>query len=252
MSISFFNSLLWIWISIAVIIFIILFRTTAPYGRHTKNNWGPMINNKLGWFIMEVPSLIVFSAFVLAGRGINLDVLGLISVLYIFHYVYRSIVFPLRIKTGTKKMPLVIALSAILFNLINGSTNGYWIGTLSEPVSDSWLSDPRFIVGIILFILGFCIHAYHDNMLINLRKNNNNDYQIPSDGLFNYISSPNYFGEILEWLGFALMCWSPAALSFLVWTCANLVPRAYKNHQWYKERFHEYPLKRRAIIPLIW
>ncbi len=60
-----FSNLVWIWIAIALILFPVLLKVTAPYGRHTKKNWGPMIDNSIGWFIMESPSLIVFLYFIL-------------------------------------------------------------------------------------------------------------------------------------------------------------------------------------------
>ena len=44
------------------------------------------------------------------------------------------------------------------------------------------------------------------------------------------ISCPNFFGEIIEWLGFAVMTLNPGSISFLIWTVCNLVPRS-KAHQ---------------------
>jgi len=63
-------------------------------------------------------------------------------------------------------------------------------------------------------------------------------YAIPRGGFFEYVSSPHYFGELVEWTGFfiATNC-SLASLSFVVWAAANLVPRAIHTHAWYNERF---------------
>jgi len=74
---------------------------------------------------------------------------------------------------------------------------------------------------------------------------------IPHRGLFKYISCPNYFGEILEWTGWAIATWSIPGLAFAVFTFANLAPRAFSNHNWYKEKFSNYPEKRKALIPFI-
>lgn len=249
MSIGLFQNLVWVWIAVAIITFFILLRITAPYGRHSSPHWGPMIDNKLGWLIMEVPSLLLFAFFIWSGRGLQWDVTGFISILFMSHYVYRSILFPIFISTRNKKMPLVITGSAIFFNLINGSINGYWLGHLSTPFTASWLTDIRFLIGLMLFITGFTIHLYHDLKIIQLRKTSQNEYVMPQGGLFHYVSCPNYFGEIVEWLGFAFMCWSLASFSFLIWTCANLIPRAIKNHQWNQNRFAEFPKNRKVLIP---
>ena len=72
-------------------------------------------------------------------------------------------------------------------------------------------------------------------------------------GLYKYISCPNYFGEILEWIGFAIISWSFPGLLFAIWTMANLIPRAKSNHNWYKEKFkNKYPENKKAIFPFIY
>jgi len=65
------------------------------------------------------------------------------------------------------------------------------------------------------------------------------------------VSCPNLFGEIVEWSGFAMMCWNLPALSFAIWTAANLIPRAISHHRWYRQRFADYPAARKAVIPFI-
>ena len=58
-------------------------------------------------------------------------------------------------------------------------------------------------------------------------------------------------GEIIEWIGFAVMTWSVAALAFAIWTAANLAPRALSHHKWYRETFPDYPTERKALIPFV-
>ena len=114
------------------------------------------------------------------------------------------------------------------------------------------MTDPRFIIGGIVFVAGFVINQVADKELISLRKDGSKDYFIPNGGLFNYISCPNFFGEIIEWSGFAIMAWNLPALSFAVWTAANLIPRALDHHKWYKSYFKkEYPESRKAVIPFL-
>ena len=249
-SLNNFRLLVFLWIGVAIIIFPIALFITAPYGRHSKNTWGPMINNRLGWIIMELPALLVFLWFAVLTTGIiNAIVITAVS-LWSIHYINRSLIFPFRIKSSNKRMPIVIMFFAIFFNSMNGFINGYYLSNFSNYSMD-WFLDPRFILGSLVFILGFIINQYHDRILINLRKNSNTGYQIPFGGLFKYISCPNFLGEIIEWAGFAILLWNLPALAFLIWTIINLVPRALDHHRWYNKQFEAYPSKRKAIFPMI-
>ena len=56
----FYNLLiLWIFIGLSTFIFLIFSNTVAPYGRHSSSKWGLMIDNRWGWFWMELPALVV-------------------------------------------------------------------------------------------------------------------------------------------------------------------------------------------------
>jgi 3-oxo-5-alpha-steroid 4-dehydrogenase 1 len=240
------------WILVAIITFPFLLKITQPYGRHTQKNWGPMIDNRVGWILMEIPSLIIFAALVLAGPGDHSNPVWVLFGLWVIHYFNRSIIFPLRTRTSGKKMPVIIMLSAVFFNLVNATLNGYWLGFVAPPYPAGWMTDPRFIIGGIIFITGFMINQFADKKLISLRRGGQKGYFIPRGGLFNYISCPNFFGEIVEWSGFAIMAWNFPALSFAVWTMANLIPRALDHHKWYKGYFKdEYPKSRKAVIPFV-
>jgi steroid 5-alpha reductase family enzyme len=149
-------------------------------------------------------------------------------------------------------MPWVIVLCAVLFNLMNAGLNGHWLAEFAPTYGDAWLRSPSFIAGLALFALGAWINVKSDNMLIALRAPGETGYKIPRGFLFNYVSAPNLFGEMVEWAGFALMAWNWPALSFLVWTVANLLPRAVAHHAWYRARFADYPPERKAVVPWVW
>eukprot|EP00252_Welwitschia_mirabilis_P004240 TRINITY_DN14515_c0_g1_i2.p1 TRINITY_DN14515_c0_g1~~TRINITY_DN14515_c0_g1_i2.p1 ORF type:complete len:107 (+),score=1.10 TRINITY_DN14515_c0_g1_i2:167-487(+) len=103
------------------------------------------------------------------------------------------------------------------------------------------------------------INIWADSVLLSLRKDKRSDtlkkgqrYQIPKGGLFEFVSCPNYFGEIVEWLGWAILTWSRAGLGFFVYTVANLGPRAAAHHDWYREKFGSaYPKSRKILIPFL-
>ncbi len=245
-----FIALNYFWIGIALVIFIVLvlFKIRAPYGRHTSQKWGAVMDNKWGWVLMELPALLTMPIIALYGNSQKTDLTYLLIGLWIFHYTYRTLIFPFKLKTNNKKMPLVIVFSAVFFNAVNGMLNGYFLGYLNTASID--LFGPGIYIGLALFIYGMVLNHKSDNKLISLRKRDTG-YHIPQGGLFNKISCPNHFGEIIEWTGFAVIAFNISALTFAVWTACNLIPRALNHHAWYKESFEEYPKNRRAVIPYI-
>ena len=241
---------LYAWIALAIAIFVLLLKIAAPYGRHASGKWGPMISNRIGWVIMESPVLIMIAVIIYPFfRTISIPAWVMIGLFY-FHYINRTFVFPFRLNTKGKKMPVLVVGSGIFFNLVNGFSLGYYFAHYAQ-YQISWFMDIRFIIGFILFVIGMYINLKSDNVLIHLRKPNETHYAIPKKWLFDYISCPNLFGELLEWLGFAILCWNLPALCFFIWTAANLIPRAIAHHEWYKKKFMDYPKKRFAIIPYL-
>lgn len=119
-------------------------------------------------------------------------------------------------------------------------------------------------LGSILFYLGMAINIHSDSILRNLRKSGETTYKIPrgdsddtmqffmtdgshhiisqmssyvcfmAGGLFEYVSCANYFGEILEWLGYSIAAWSLPSLSFAFFSMSFIIPRAHNHHRYQK------------------
>lgn len=247
------TSFTWIWIAVAVVTFFyLLFFQTAPYGRHTSSSWGPSISNRFGWFLMEIPALVLFLYFFISNTLYLNNVVLVFVLFWSIHYMNRAIIFPLRIKTTGKKMPVLIVLSAIFFNTVNTYLIAVYLAQYPEQYNQEWMSSWQFILGALLFIIGFGINQYSDYLLINLRSPGETNYKIPNGFLFRFVSCPNLLGELIEWLGFAVMTWCLPSWSFFIWTFANLVPRAIDHHKWYLKKFENYPKNRKAIFPFIW
>ncbi|MDF1575972.1 MAG: DUF1295 domain-containing protein [Bacteroidales bacterium] len=246
-----FYTVLWGWTFLGLAVFILLLFVKAPYGRHSRKDWGPVIHNRLAWFLMEFPSLLVFVLCFLSGPGKLQPLTWIFFALYVSHYVNRSLIWPWRTRTSGKLMPLVVALMAVCFNLVNGFLNGYYFSAFAREYSPEWLTDARFIGGAILYGGGAFLNWWSDQILLRLRKGGKQGYFIPAGGLFRWVSCPNFLGEILQWTGFAVMTRSPAALVFALWTFFNLVPRALAHHKWYRAAFSDYPSERKAILPFI-
>ena len=148
-------------------------------------------------------------------------------------------------------MPVSVVAMALLFNVMNGYLNGRWVFHFGNYTSE-WLLDPRFWSGFAIFCGGYLINRHADHVLRSLRRPGESTYSIPYGGLYRWVSCPNYLGEILEWIGWAVATWSLPGLAFAMWTFANLAPRAWTNHRWYQERFPDYPADRKALVPGVW
>ncbi len=239
-------------LALAAGVFVALFFVSAPYGRHIRKGWGPVIPNQTGWLLMEAPSALVFAAlFAVGSAPKNLPIL-LFFALWELHYVHRAFIYPWTIRDGRKKMPAAVMLMGMGFNLGNAYVNGRFLFSLSGGYPQSWVLDPRFLAGVTLFLVGFAANRWADLALRRLRSPGETGYRIPYGGLFRWVSCPNYLGEIVEWCGWALATWSLPGLAFAVWTFANLAPRASAHHAWYHASFPEYPEERKALIPGIW
>ena len=231
---------------LAVIVFFALFRVTAPYGRFTRQGWGPTIPDRWGWVVMESPSSILFAIVFVLGPHRGEVVPLVLLALWEMHYINRAFLTPF-LTPSKKRMPVVIATMAFTFNLLNLSINASWISRFGY-YDATWLADPRFILGVVIMLFGFVLNVRSDAILRRLRRNNI-DYVIPSEGPFRSIVSPNYAGEILEWIGWAILTWSLPGLAFAVFTIANLMPRALSHLAWYRSEFPDFPADRRALIP---
>jgi protein-S-isoprenylcysteine O-methyltransferase Ste14 len=240
----------WAVFAAAILTFASLVFVTAPYGRHARPGWGPTIPSRVGWVVMECPAVFAFVIFYLLGshRGDVAPVALLL--LWQAHYVHRTFVFPLAMRATGKTMPASIAAMGFSFNVLNAWINATWISALGDYPA-TWLVDVRFVLGAAVFLVGLVINVRADRRLMSLRRPGETGYKIPRGGLHEYVSSPNYLGEIIEWLGWAMATWSLPGLAFAAYTAANLVPRALSHHAWNKKTFSEYPARRKALVPFL-
>ena len=241
-----------VWTGIAAATFVGLFFQNAPYGRHAKTTWGPVVGDTLGWVLMELPSPLIFATWFALGSHGFAAVPVVFFALWEAHYVHRSFIYPFMLRSGrTRRMTLAVALMGFFFNGVNATLNGWFLFHLAAPRPLAWLLDVRFIVGLALFVGGYVVNRWSDAILRELRRPGESVYRIPYGGLYRWVSSPNYLGEIVEWIGWAVLTWSFAGASFAAWTAANLVPRARANHRWYRATFAEYPRARKALVPFV-
>lgn len=264
-TLDFFYDLLFIMFLVGLVVFVSLYFVDAGYGKMRSDKWGPALNNKVGWLLMECPVFYVmlylyFKSLPLYGGVTRNAPYWLFFLIFEFHYFQRSFVFPFLLK-GKGKMPFAIMLLSVVWNLINGYIQGYFLFHIapndpfySQLYSSAWLTDPRFIIGTLIFLTGWIINMHSDHVIRHLREPGDTKHYLPKEGLYKYVTSANYLGEITEWLGFAILTWSLAGLLFFWFSCCNLVPRANSIYHKYEEEFpDEFDKKRlKRIIPFIY
>lgn len=120
-------------------------------------------------------------------------------------------------------------------------------------------------LGVGLSVVGQLGNLYHHWLLANLRseapKANVADasgqeqvkpkYVIPRGGMFEYVTAPHYFFELIAWLGIA--CTTQQLNAFLTVgdMLSYLAGRSVATTQWYKSKFPDYPAERKNLIPFI-
>ena len=246
--------IMWVMAVTAVIVFIALYFVKAGYGIFRTKQWGLSINNKVAWILMEAPVFFVM-LYMWASNGTPTTLPAFLAfLLFELHYFQRSFIFPLMMK-GQSQMPVAIMLMGVIFNVINGLVIGTSLFTLPPSAYNdgaAYLTHPTAIAGIAIFFSGMGINLHSDHVIRHLRKPGDNRHYLPQKGFYRYVTSANYFGELVEWTGFALLCSTPAAWLFVVWTAANLVPRAAALHKRYRDEFGDAVGSRKRILPFVY
>lgn len=256
---TFYDTLLIIGFVFALLILVSSFFGTAQYGgRFSRSDKGLKFGSKVGWVVMEFPALVVFPVIFFMGRNAFETVPLFFLAIWMMHYSNRALVTPLlmRVQPGSKSsFDISVILLGWLSLTLHSYFNAAYISEYGEHYTVSWFQDPRFLVGLAIYLFGFILNVRSDSILRNLRSKNPSPdeprYKIPYGGGFRWVSCPQYLGEIISFVGLAVMTWNLGALFVLAITVANLVPRAIYTHKWFHKTFEDYPAERKAIIPYL-
>lgn len=165
--------------------------------------------------------------------------------LFSLHYFNRSFIFPFLIKSS-RDTPIETCLSAFAFCCFNG-----WLQSRSTIESNLHSRDAHSAyLGLFLFLVGMYINISADSHLRELAAQRvGNAYLTPHKGMFKYVSAANYFGEIVEWFGFALLMQTPGAAWFSLFSTLFLGQRGYQTHKYYLAKIDDYPKSRSSVFP---
>ncbi|KAM4604437.1 3-oxo-5-alpha-steroid 4-dehydrogenase 2-like [Polymixia lowei] len=225
-------------------------RRYTLYGRYVDTR-GPVRRScpaKLAWFVQELPSFLVPVFLLLTsdsqpGLGRNLLLWS-----FCLHYFHRTFIYALL--TRGRPSPLHVVVYATIFCSLNGFLQGHHLLHCSQ-YHDSWVTDLRLAAGLLLFFLGMAVNIHSDYILRSLRRPGEIVYKIPRGGMFEYVSGANFFGEIVEWCGYAVATWSLPTFSFALFTICSIGPRAFHHHRDYQLKFEDYPRSRKALVPFL-
>ena len=161
-------------IAICVIPLSMLFfsHVPTPYGRFYKEDiWGPTLDEKNAWAIMEVTGLVMFLLFYFTYGCNNFNYVPLIFLgLWSFHYINRSIIYPFIImKQKHKKFPLILVILGFFYLSMFSYLNAKNV-SCNPKYTDDWVKSPTFIIGVIIFFIGFIINVWADIKLRMLKK----------------------------------------------------------------------------------
>lgn len=247
-------------IAFAFAAFVIIggFFAQSSYGRFSTTTLGLNLNPKLGWWLMEIPATVFFLVFFLTGPNRFEPTALVLAAIWLLHYANRGWFFPLSIRQVPGKRGS-FNISVLGMGMLVTCMHGYLNGALFshdylDQYSTAWLADPRFLIGLAIYLGGFALIVNSESIVRNLRDKADPgaaEYKIPMGGAYKYVTSPAYLGEMIAWAGFALLTWSLAGVVIFLITAGNLVPRAIATHKWYREKFEDYPAERKALIPLV-
>jgi 3-oxo-5-alpha-steroid 4-dehydrogenase 1 len=188
--------------------------------------------------------------------------------LYVTHYLYRAILYPL-LNPSMSPMHVLVWASAFLWQLANGISIGGFLGGYGPTTAQDWAGQNLYIeCGLMLWIFGFALNIWHDDELREIRraalrrqKKDEKDvkgktvdkvYYMPKNGLFWVILYPHYLMEWVEWFGWWMMAgWGCVpARNFVINEITTMLPRAIQGRRWYIEKFgREKVGSRKAVIP---
>ncbi|XP_043993224.1 3-oxo-5-alpha-steroid 4-dehydrogenase 2b isoform X2 [Gambusia affinis] len=253
-------------------------KAQASYGRHMKPSTPAiMVPARVAWFLQEMPALLMPLLLMHLSRQYSTMGRAILLKTFCLHYFHRTFVYSLL--TRGQPFPLSVMATAGFFCLLNGFLQGHYLLHCAQ-FDEEWTAGYCYTIGLVVFYIGMAINIHSDYILRNLRKPKEIVYKIPAGGLFEYVSGANYFGELVEWFGYAIVTWSLPGFSIAVFSLCFIGPRAYYHHKYlryfqkindpcfctvvyfipnffylhyrfYTEHFKEYPRFRKALIPFI-
>jgi steroid 5-alpha reductase family enzyme len=159
-----------------------------------------------------ISMILVALYFIIMVNGENLSIRSIVTTLLVLIWACRLGIFLLLrvVKAGEDKRFENVKLSFSKF-LMYFTISSLWvflttINFLTMLLHNSILiNDIFFFLGLLVWIAGFIIEVVADEQKRRFKLNSNNKGAFISSGLWSYSRHPNYLGEILLWIGMAII-----------------------------------------------
>ena len=234
-------------IAAGAVLLVVQLAVDLPYGRQRRRAKAAVLDGRAAWVMMEAPAALAMGLmYAVSGRR-ALDSAVAFLLLWEAHYAYRVLIYPLLVRPAGRGFPVALVPVVALLNAAHGFANGYYLFMLPFTYGPAAFASAFFVAGVMLFVLGAALHIRSDLILRDLAEQGG--YGVPDGRPFRLVSSPNYLGALVQWIGWALLARSlPAYASAWVVAC-SLLPRALAHHRWYRRHHPGYRSERRALLP---
>ena len=141
----------------------------APYGTESKQTskipewwWGPKMSAKLGWYLMEVPALVV--AILTVALFDHHDYLRapvhcqLAVGMFLCHYVNRAIIYPSKRNNNASMERCATFVLGAFFNSGNAYAVVRYLTKFGRGTSLDALSTLHVVVSVVIFFVGVAVN----------------------------------------------------------------------------------------------
>lgn len=154
-------------------------------------------------------TIVILSIILTLGPDINIRSIVLMILVLIWTGRLGIFLFRRILKAGEDKRFKQIKQSATRF-LLTWTIQGLWVSfTLAAALAVITTESVKFglfgIIGLGVWIIGFTIEAMADYQKNKFRGNPDNEGKFINIGLWKKSRHPNYFGEIVLWIGIAII-----------------------------------------------
>lgn len=178
------------------------------------------------------------------------DLQLLVCTLLTVHFLKREFetIFVHRFSSATMPARNIVKNSAHYW-VLAGFNIAYWVFRPDATAATSTPNQALVYAGLALFVFGELANLNAHYILRNLRRPGTTERGIPSGFGFSLVTCPNYFFEILAWLGIFLVSqlnWS--VLFFVVVGGLQMWSWGWKKEKRYRKEFGDKYKKKRAVI----